>query len=434
MPAVPPSSTRRSTRSGCADREVQHEACTHRVADVGRPPTDVAEEVGARPEVGTDARRSTVAGSVDHHHLVVGGEVGGHRVPRLVGLREAVDEHDSGADHDWPVAAVPAGGPRARSAPADVAATFCATLADEWLRCGVTDVVVAPGSRSTPLALAVATSDLRVHVHHDERSAGFVALGLGMASGRPAVVITTSGTAAVELHPAVVEASQGGVRSSPPRRIGPPSCRTSGRPRPSTRPGCTGGPCGGSPNPESRPLRPRTWRSLAAQAVAETSWSAGRTGPPQPGVPRAARRCPRPAAAPSIRRRAVAHDRWATAGRGPPRCGPTGRAARRRPRGDRRRRGLRRSGPCPGAGRGRRMAGDRRPSLGLPRAAPSRRRGVMPCCGSTTSPPAIGPRRSCSWVSRRHRRSWDSGSPRRTVHGWWSPPMAPGGTLPVTPP
>ena len=82
---------------GMPEREVQHEARTHRVADVGRPPTDVAEEVGARPEVGTDARRSTVAGSVDHHHLVVGGEVGGHRVPRLVGLGEAVDEHDSGA-------------------------------------------------------------------------------------------------------------------------------------------------------------------------------------------------------------------------------------------------------------------------------------------------------------------------------------------------
>ena len=93
-----------------------------------------------------------------------------------------------------------------------VTATFCATLVDEWVRAGVTDAVVSPGSRSTPLALAlVARPELAVHVHLDERAAGFVALGLGLASGRPAVVLTTSGTAAVELHPAVVEAHQAGV-------------------------------------------------------------------------------------------------------------------------------------------------------------------------------------------------------------------------------
>src|SRR5687767_15204368 len=89
----------------------------------------------------------------------------------------------------------------------DVAATFAATLVDEWVRCRVTDAVVAPGSRSTPLVLALAADGrVRVHVHHDERAAAFLALGIGMASGWPAVVVTTSGTAAVELHPAVVEA------------------------------------------------------------------------------------------------------------------------------------------------------------------------------------------------------------------------------------
>ena len=88
-----------------------------------------------------------------------------------------------------------------------VAATFCATAVDEWVRGGVTDAVVAPGSRSTPLALALAADErVRVHVHHDERAAGFVALGIGLATGRPAIVLTTSGTAAVELHPAIVEA------------------------------------------------------------------------------------------------------------------------------------------------------------------------------------------------------------------------------------
>lgn len=94
----------------------------------------------------------------------------------------------------------------------NVQATFAATLFDEWARAGATDVVVSPGSRSTPLALAAARHPaLKVHVVLDERSAGFFAVGLGLATGRPAVVVTTSGTAAVELHPAVVEADLAGV-------------------------------------------------------------------------------------------------------------------------------------------------------------------------------------------------------------------------------
>ena len=96
--------------------------------------------------------------------------------------------------------------------PEDVQATFCATLVDEWVRCGMTDAVACPGSRSTPLTLAFAADDrVRVHVHHDERSAAFFALGLGAASGRPAVVVTTSGTATVNMAPAVVEAGLAGV-------------------------------------------------------------------------------------------------------------------------------------------------------------------------------------------------------------------------------
>ena len=88
-------------------------------------------------------------------------------------------------------------------------ATYCATLVDEFVRGGVTEAVISPGSRSTPLALALAANDwLRVHVILDERSAGFFAVGLAQASGRPPVVLTTSGTAAAELHPAVVEAHQ----------------------------------------------------------------------------------------------------------------------------------------------------------------------------------------------------------------------------------
>jgi 2-succinyl-5-enolpyruvyl-6-hydroxy-3-cyclohexene-1-carboxylate synthase len=88
-------------------------------------------------------------------------------------------------------------------------ATFCATLVDEWVARGVRHAVVAPGSRSTPMALALAAR-LTIDVVHDERAAGFVALGLGL-DGVPAVVLTTSGTAAANLLPAVVEAGLSAV-------------------------------------------------------------------------------------------------------------------------------------------------------------------------------------------------------------------------------
>ncbi|MHB1139769.1 MAG: 2-succinyl-5-enolpyruvyl-6-hydroxy-3-cyclohexene-1-carboxylic-acid synthase, partial [Microthrixaceae bacterium] len=88
-------------------------------------------------------------------------------------------------------------------------ATYCATLVDEWVRLGLVDAVICPGSRSTPMALALAEHEaVRVHVHHDERSGAFMALGIGLATGRPAALLCTSGTAAAELHPAVVEAHQ----------------------------------------------------------------------------------------------------------------------------------------------------------------------------------------------------------------------------------
>jgi 2-succinyl-5-enolpyruvyl-6-hydroxy-3-cyclohexene-1-carboxylate synthase len=88
-------------------------------------------------------------------------------------------------------------------------------LVDQLVRSGVTDVVVCPGSRSAPLAYAVQQAErasrLRMHVRVDERSAGFLALGLGKLTRVPAAVVTTSGTAVANLHPAVLEAHHGVV-------------------------------------------------------------------------------------------------------------------------------------------------------------------------------------------------------------------------------
>lgn len=96
--------------------------------------------------------------------------------------------------------------------PAQTTALWCAAFFDELVRCGVRQVVVSPGSRSTPLAMAAyelscrRPDDLELYVDIDERGAAFLGLGMAKAQGRPVACICTSGTAAANYYPAVIEA------------------------------------------------------------------------------------------------------------------------------------------------------------------------------------------------------------------------------------
>lgn len=90
----------------------------------------------------------------------------------------------------------------------DVTQVFAATFVDELAAQGVEYACVSPGSRSAPIAMALQHHPkIGVLMHIDERSGSFFGVGLAKATGRPVVLLSTSGTAAAEFHPAVVEAS-----------------------------------------------------------------------------------------------------------------------------------------------------------------------------------------------------------------------------------
>ena len=154
-------------------------------------------------------------------------------------------------------------------------------LVDELARCGLVEAVVAPGSRSTPLALAlVAHPRIRVHVRVDERSASFLALGLARASRRPVAVVCTSGTAAANFHPAVLEAHESGVPLLVLTADRPPELRGTGANQTVDQIGLYGGAVRmfaevGTPDPA--PGMVAYWRSLSCRA-----WAAALGGHPGP--------------------------------------------------------------------------------------------------------------------------------------------------------
>ncbi|MDO4783612.1 MAG: 2-succinyl-5-enolpyruvyl-6-hydroxy-3-cyclohexene-1-carboxylic-acid synthase [Propionibacteriaceae bacterium] len=166
-----------------------------------------------------------------------------------------------------------------------MAQTLVRTLIAE----GITDAVLAPGSRNAALSIlldrAARSGQIRLHVRVDERSAGFLALGLGKASGRPAPVVCTSGTAAGNLLPAAMEARHAGVPwlaltcDRPAFRVG------SGASQTTDQPGIFGVFAVASQRLSSSSGRPRHWaaglrRTLGAARGTRT----GRPGPAQLNV------------------------------------------------------------------------------------------------------------------------------------------------------
>ncbi|MGI9092874.1 MAG: 2-succinyl-5-enolpyruvyl-6-hydroxy-3-cyclohexene-1-carboxylic-acid synthase [Mycobacteriales bacterium] len=158
------------------------------------------------------------------------------------------------------------------------ATAFGRVFVDELIRCGVREAVLAPGSRSAPIALALADAaaagGIRLHVRIDERTAGFVALGLACTSGRAVPVTCTSGTAAANLHPAVLEAHHAGVPLVAVTADRPPELRGSGANQTTEQVGIYGSVprwAHDLATPEWRTGQNGYWRSTVSRAVASAT-------------------------------------------------------------------------------------------------------------------------------------------------------------------
>ena len=159
---------------------------------------------------------------------------------------------------------------------------FGTVLADELARCGLREAVVAPGSRSTPLAMALweleRAGRVRLHVRIDERSAAFTALGLAKVSGRPVAVLCTSGTAAANFYPAVIEAAESAIPLLVLTADRPPELRGTGASQTIDQVKLYGSAVrwfAEAGVPERRPGQCGYWRSLACRAWAHAAGALG---------------------------------------------------------------------------------------------------------------------------------------------------------------
>jgi 2-succinyl-5-enolpyruvyl-6-hydroxy-3-cyclohexene-1-carboxylate synthase len=149
------------------------------------------------------------------------------------------------------------------------------TLAEELAAGGVRTVCLAPGSRSTPLTVAFARhDDIATYSHLDERSAAFFALGRARQTGRPTPVVCTSGTAAANFHPAVLEASESRVPMVVLTADRPPELRDSGTNQTTDQQQLYGNAVRWYhelPEPEADARKLRSLRVTAARALAEST-------------------------------------------------------------------------------------------------------------------------------------------------------------------
>jgi 2-succinyl-5-enolpyruvyl-6-hydroxy-3-cyclohexene-1-carboxylate synthase len=162
-------------------------------------------------------------------------------------------------------------------------------LVDELVRCGMREACTAPGSRNTPIVLALADERrLRSWSHVDERCAGFFALGAAKASGRPVAVTCTSGTAAANLLPAVIEASEARVPLIVLTADRPPELREVGAGQTIDQIKLYGDAVRWFVElgvPEATPEQLRFVRTLACRLYATSLGARGRAGPVHVNVP-----------------------------------------------------------------------------------------------------------------------------------------------------
>ena len=151
-------------------------------------------------------------------------------------------------------------------------------MADEFATAGVDAAVLAPGSRSTPLTVALVEHEgVETFSHLDERSAAFFALGRAKRTATPTAVVCTSGTAAANFHPAVVEADEGRVPLVVLTADRPPELHDSGANQTIDQAGLYGDvprTARTLPEPEAAGRKLRSLRTTLARAVAESE------GPP----------------------------------------------------------------------------------------------------------------------------------------------------------
>ena len=163
-------------------------------------------------------------------------------------------------------------------------------LVDELVRRGVRHAVLCPGSRSAPLAYALREAEragrIVLHVRVDERSAGFLALGLAKVTRVPAVVVTTSGTAVANLHPAVLEAHHGVVPLVVLSADRPVELRGTGANQTTVQPGIFAGAVRWSVDadaPQRATGEVARWRRIAADAVRHATGVTGAVDVGEPG-------------------------------------------------------------------------------------------------------------------------------------------------------